>query len=432
MPRFGFAYSVTPRTVLRGGYGIFFDALGITNVHVNQTGWSRSTDLVLSVDNGQNYLTSLTNPFPGGFLAPLGSGGGLSTNLGQSVSFFREDLTSSYMQRWQVAIQQQLPKNHLIEVSYVGNRGTGIRVGRDLDPIPRQYLSTQFFRDNATNNTLGAAVANPFYPLLPGTGLSGTTVNRSQLLRPYPQFTGNTPVGADENIGYSWYHSMQVRIERRFSAGLNASMSYTWSKMMEATGFLNATDPRLEEVISNQDRTHRLVVTWLYELPFGRGKPWANSANAVVSRLAGGWQIQGIFTAQSGAALGFGDAIFIGDLKNIPLPKDQRNVDRWFNIDAGFDRVNANQRVSHIREMPSRFSGIRSDGPNNWDLSVLKNTQVRERLTIQFRAEAINAFNHPQFTPGSVNTTPTSTAFGRTTIEFAWPRVIQFGLKALF
>ena len=108
--------------------------------------------------------------------------------------------------------------------------------------------------------------------------------------------------------------------------------------MMEATGYLNATILRPEEVISSQDRTHRLAVTWIYELPFGKGKPWGSSANAVVSRLIGGWQIQGIYTAQSGAALGFGNAIFIGDLKNIPLPKDQRNADRWFNINAGFER----------------------------------------------------------------------------------------------
>ncbi len=132
------------------------------------------------------------------------------------------------------------------------------------------------------------------------------------------------------------------------------------------------------------------------------------------------------------AALGFGDAIFLGDLKNIPLPRNQRSPDRWFNTDAGFDKVTANQRVANLRFMPSRFSGVRSDGPNNWDLSVIKNTSIREKVTVQFRAEAINAFNHPQFTPGSVNTTPTSTAFGRTTLEFAWPRVIQFGLKALF
>ena len=113
-----------------------------------------------------------------------------------------------------------------------------------------------------------------------------------------------------------------------------------------------------------------------------------------------------------------------------PLPKDQRNVDRWFNIDAGFNRNTATQLASNIRTFPSRFSGVRADGPNNWDISFIKNTQIKEGTQLQFRAEAINALNHPQFT--APNTTVTSTAFGTVTGEFAWPRVIQFGLKLLF
>jgi hypothetical protein len=270
-------------------------------------------------------------------------------------------------------------------------------------------------------------VSNPFYPLLPKTNLASTTVARSQLLRPYPQFTG---LSAAQNLGYSWYHSMQVRLERRFSAGLSASLSYTWSKTMEAISFLNPTDPRPEEVISSQDRTHRTAVTWLYELPFGRGKALTGPANVVASKLISGWQVQGIYTAQSGAALGFGNAIFVGNLHDIPLPKDRRTVDRWFNIDAGFERNSQRQLASNIRSFPSRFSGVRADGPNNWDLSLLKNTQITERTQLQFRAEAINALNHPQFT--APNVSPTSTAFGTVTGEFAWPRVIQFGLKLLF
>jgi hypothetical protein len=152
----------------------------------------------------------------------------------------------------------------------------------------------------------------------------------------------------------------------------------------------------------------------------------------VLSKTISGWQLQGIYTAQSGAALGFGNSIFTGNLANIPLPKDQRKVGQWFNINAGFERDSTKQLGSNIRTMPSRFSGVRSDGPNNWDLSVTKNTQLKEQVRLQFRAEAINALNHPQFTPGSVNTSPTSTAFGQVTGEFAWPRVIQFGLKILF
>jgi hypothetical protein len=140
--------------------------------------------------------------------------------------------------------------------------------------------------------------------------------------------------------------------------------------------------------------------------------------------------VQGIYTAQSGAALGFGNSIFTGNLKDIPLSSDKRSVSRWFNIDAGFERDSTKQLASNIRTFSSRFSGIRADGPRNWDLSIIKDTRVTERMRLQFRAEAINAMNHPQFT--APNTTPTSTAFGAVTGEFAWPRVIQFGLKALF
>ncbi len=430
MPRFGFAYSITPKTVLRGGYGIFFDALGVVTSHVNQTGFSQSTDMVVSVDNGLTYATTFSNPFPGGFLPPLGAKGGLSTSLGQGLSnVIDENTTSSYMQRWQFTLQRQLPKNHLIEVSYVGNRGTRMLINRDLNSVPREYYSTSPFRDTAAINLMTGSVANPFYPLLPKTNLSGTTVARNQLLKPYPQFTS---LNMNSNDGYSWYHSMQVRVERRFSAGLNVNLSYTWSKMMEAVGYLNSFDPMPEEVVSSQDRTHRLALIWVYELPFGKGKPLGGSAPSAVLKVIGGWQIQGIFTSQSGAALGFGNAIFLGDLKDIPLPKNQRNASHWFNVNAGFDRSSSNVLSWNVRTLPSRFSGIRSDGPNNWDLSVIKNTSIKEAVQLQFRAEAINALNHPQFTPGSVNTTPTSSAFGTVTGEFAWPRVLQFGLKVLF
>jgi hypothetical protein len=427
MPRFGFAYSLNPKTVVRGGYGLFYDALGVTNVHVNQTGFSQTTDLIASLDNGLTYNANLANPFPGGFLLPAGPNGGLSTNLGQGISFFDENTTSSYMQRWQFALQRELVSNSLIEVSYVGNRGTRMQVSRDLNPIPNAYLSTSPVRDQAAIDFLGAQVPNPFYPLLPKTNLASTTVPRSQLLRPYPQFSS---VSANENVGYSWYHSMQVRLERRFTAGLSAQLSYTWSKLMEAVSFLNGADLRPEEVISSQDRTHRTTLTWLYELPIGRGKAWGGSANAVVSQLISGWQVQGIYTRQSGAPLGFGNAIFFGDLKNIPLSSGQRSVDRWFNTDAGFERNNQRVLAANYRTFPSRFSGIRADGPNNWDISALKNTRLTEGVQLQFRAESINAMNHPQFT--APNTTPTSTAFGTVTGEFAWPRVIQFGLKVLF
>jgi hypothetical protein len=393
--------------------------------------------MIPSVDNGLNFIANFTNPFPGGFLLPTGSAAGLATNLGQNISFFNQNTTSPYMQRWQFAVQRELFSNSLIEVSYVGNRGTRMQVNRQLNPVPAGYLSTSPVRDQRVIDFLSAQVPNPFYPMLPKTNRAGTTVSRSELLKPYPHFSS---IQTAENLGYSWYHSMQVRIEKRFSHGLSSSLSYTWSKTMEALGFLNDVDPMPEEVISSQDRTHRLAVTWLYELPFGRGKALAGPSNVVASKLISGWQVQGIYTLQSGAALGFGNSIFTGNLADVPLSKDQRSVSRWFNIDAGFERNNARQLASNIRRFSTRFSGIRGHAPNNWDLSVLKNTQLTEGIQLQFRAEAINALNHPQFTSAcaangtcsSPNTNPVSTAFGTVTGEFAWPRVVQFGMKVLF
>jgi len=427
MPRLGLAYALNPKTVVRTGYGVFFDPLGITRQHVNQAGFNRNTDFVASLDNGQTFIANLTNPFPGGFDRPVGAGLGLATYLGQGISYFEENLIAPYMQRWQFGIQRELPMQSVIEVAYVGNRGTKIRIGRQYDPVPRRYLSTSPVRDQATIDYLAAQVRNPFYPLLPKTSLAGVNVSRSQLLRPYPHFTS---VSANCNQGYSWYHSLQSRFEKRFAQNYTFSLSWTWSKFMEATGYLNETDPVPERVISDQDRTHRIVVSGLWELPFGRGKRWGAQLSPVLSRLISGWQAQGIYQGQSGPALGFGNAIFFGNLKDIPLPNSRRTIDRWFNVDAGFERDSRKQLGSNIRTLPSRFSGIRGDGMNNWDLSIIKNTAIRENLQLQFRAEFINAFNHTQF--AAPNTTPSSTAFGTVTAETQWPRTIQLGLKLLF
>jgi hypothetical protein len=332
------------------------------------------------------------------------------------------------MQRWQMAVQRELPWNSLLEVSYVGNRGTRLRSTQDLNPIPRQYLSTLPTRDQTTINFLAAQVANPFYPLLPRTNLAASTVARSQLLKPDPQFSGITAV---MNSGFSWYHSFQMRVEKRFSAGLSAGYSFTWSKFMQAINYLNPTDPTPEKIISDLDRPFRSVVTVVYELPFGHGKTFGGSANSALGRVIGGWQLQGVFTEQSGQALGFGNALLLPGqtIDNVILPADRRTVSQWFNVNA-FNRVSNQQLASNIVTLSSAFSGVRAPRVNNFDMSVIKNTQIRERLRLQFNAEFVNAFNHPQFTPPI--TTPTSTAFGQLTGSYNWQRIIEFGLKVQF
>jgi hypothetical protein len=417
---------MTPQTVLRAGFGIYYVPLGVTNVNVNQTGFNSSTAFNASLDNGQTYVANLPNPFPNGFIRALGAAGGASTFLGQNISFFNPGLRNPYMQRWQFAVQRQFPGRTLLELSYVGNRGTRLLANQDLNPVPRQYLSTLPVRDQNTINFLSAQVANPFYPLLPGTNLAATTVAVSQLLKPRPQFSGLT---ASMNSGFSWYHGLQARLEKRLSGGLSVQYSFTYSKMMEAIAYRNPTDFRPETVISDQDRPFRSVVAWVYELPFGKGKRWGGSVAPVLSSVIGGWQAQGVYSNQSGQALGFGNSILTCSLDQVPLSRSQRTVGQWFNTGC-FNRVSSQQLANNIQTLSTRFAGIRGPGMNNFDISVIKNTQIRESLGLQFTAEAINALNHPQFT--TPNTTPTSSAFGQVTGSFAWQRIVEFGLKLRF
>lgn len=349
------------------------------------------------------------------------------TDVGQAVTFFNSAPLAPYMQRWQFSVQQQLSPKIVAEVSYVGNRGTHIETSRNLNAIPLKYLSTSPVRDNATISYLTANLPNPFGTLLPQTNRAGTVIQRSVLLTAYPQFDGVT---TSTNEGYSWYHSLQSRIEKRFSSGFTLQGTYTLSKFMEARTFLNAADARPERVISDQDSPHRFSASGIYELPFGRGRRWAANVGGASNLLIGGWQVQGIFVRQSGYPIGFGNAIFRGDLKNVPLPSDQRGAERWFNVNAGFERDSRLQLDYNIRTLSTRFAGIRTDSIRNSDLSVIKNVRLREETQVQFRGEFLNAFN--QVVMDTPNTTPSSTAFGSVTAQRNIPRRIQLSLKLTF
>jgi hypothetical protein len=422
-PRVGLAWTPFKDTVIRAGYGIFFVPLGADRTSAIQTGYSLATSLTASVDNGQTYIASVANPFPSGWPSPPGASQGLSTFLGRAVSFFRANNVNPYMQRWSLGIQHQLPGQWLLDISYIGNRGTRLAATRDYDAIPNSVLSTSPVRDNTTINFLSATFPNPFYPL-PGSDIAGKTVARSQLLRPYPEFTSIT---GTEPQGYSWYHSLQVVMERRFRQGFTLQGNYTFSKMMEATGYLNAGDAMPEKVISDLDRTHRLSLSGIYELPFGKGKRLLPGANSVVQQVVGGWQLQ--FTAQmnTGAPLAFGNALLVSGLGS--LPAANQTLSNWFNTGA-FNRDSAQQLASNLRTLSTRFSGVRAPGVEDWDISAVKNFTFREKWRLQFRAEALNALNHSNLNPP--NTTPTSTLFGQVTSTSGYPRFIHFGLKLTY
>ena len=321
-----------------------------------------------------------------------------------------------------------LPGQFLLEVGYVGSKTIRLFVDRDVNAVPNQYLSTSPVRDQAAINFLSANVANPFAGMLPGTTINGSTIPRTQLLRPFPQFTG---VSMRDFQGYSWYNSMQVRSERRFSQGFTALIAYTWSKTMEASQYLNAGDYFPHRVISPIDRTHSFTMTGIYELPFGKGRSFASGAGPVTNRIIGGWQVGAVWLINTGEPIGFGNILFSGNVADIPLADGNRTIDRWFNTGAGFVVEPARQLASNLRTFSLRLSGLRAGTLNSWDLSLLKQTSIKEGYNLQFRAEFLNAFNHPSgWAPP--NTTPTSSAFGQVTGIYALPRIIQLGLKFVF
>ncbi len=423
-PRFGFAW--TPRilggkTAIRGGTGVFIFPLGTTGV--NQIGFSQSTALVPTLDSYLTPSATLSNPFPNGIQQPTGSSLGLATFLGKNVRFYNPHPLNPYSIRWNLDIQRQLAKNVVIELGYTGNHAVHLGVDQELNFIPRQYLSTSPTRDQATIDRLSAVVNNPFSGLIPGTNLNGRTVARSQLLLPYPEFTGVIAQARSE--GSSYFHEFGARIEQRFSSGLSLLANYLYSRLMEKRSRLSPSDTFLYKQIANEDRPQRLVISGSYDLPFGKGRPFLAHAGGLVNRLVGGWVVNGIYTVQPGPPLQWGNLIYYGgDLQLRP-----RNIDRAFDT-SRFNSNSQQQLASNIRTFPSRFNNLRADGVNNLDASLLKNIPIAERVRMQFRFEAFNALNRAEFDSPILN--PVNSNFGHIQAQSNLPRRIQMALRMVW
>lgn len=423
MPRIGIAYQANEKTVIRAGYGIFYGSIGSFRTSANLAGFSQTTPIEATNDNGLTFKTTLANPLPGGLLAPLGATGGLETYLGQNLTYFPTSRKLPYAQRWSIGIQRQLPASFMVETSYVGNRGTRLPIGRNINALPAQYLSTSPTRDTATINFLSANFPNPFYGLNPQ--YTSTTISRQGLLLPYPEFGTITYQDA---AGYSWYHSLQSRVERRFSKGFTLQWAWTWSKAMEATTFLNASDPMPYRSLADIDRGQRFTGSGVWELPFGKGRKFGSHMRRPIEFFAGGWQLSGAWQRQSGQPIGWGNIQITGDPNKLVLPSDQRNADRWFNTDI-FERDSTKALASNTRTFPLRFSNVRFDSQRRWDFSLKKTFTINDRFKMKFRADTFNALNEPVLR--GPTTDPTNSSFGKITAQEP-PRSFQFGLNLAF
>lgn len=434
-PRLGFSWSpafLGSRTVLRGGAGVYYNTYGTTGIQ--QQGFSQTTTLTPTLDSYVTPYGTLANPFPDGIAQPIGAAGGVNTFLGQVITVSNRNLAQPYIWRWSFNIQRELGNNMLVEIGYIGSRGSKlveIRSGSDTDidrnSIPVEYLSTSPVRDQANIDRLTRVVPNPFAGLLPGTPLNATNISVEQLLRPYPQFNGQNGVRVQGlNTGRSWFNMLQTRFEKRYSSGFNLLTNFQWSKMIEEINRLNPADPFLEHRIADEDRPLRLVLSGTYDLPFGKGKALFANANGFVNRVLGGWQLNAIYIAQSGSPLDWTDRATIiyfgGDLDLQP-----RQIDAPAFNTARFETRSTAQLDRNRRVFPTRFGNLRADGVNNLDASLIKNTLLAEGVQLQFRAEMFNSLNRTQFNGPELN--PTIGNFGRITSAANLPRAVQLALR---
>ncbi len=401
-PRFGFALRPdgTGQTVVRGGYGIFYDLPIIgNNLFFVRTGPPFQQPQTFEAGILPADLT-LSDPFPSARLAasPVFDAPSIDPN-------FRD----AYIQDWNLGYQRQLPENMLFEVSYIGSKGT--RLVRTVD-------------------------VNQAYPV------PGFIQPEVQPRRPLPAF-GSVPVL--QSSGSSIDHGLLGRLQRRFGAGLSFLVSYTYGHAIDdSTGGNVAQDARnlkMDRGSSDFDARQRFVLSYVYELPFGRGKAFGTNWGTTLEKLLGGWGLSGIATFQSGRPI-FIQLSPSNQNSNTGSTRDRPNIAYIVDyniVHTTADPVIANRKDKTVYLNPAAFAiptrgtfgnAPRNyfDGPgmNNWDLMLAKNFRT-EGLNVQFRTEFFNAFNHPSF--NQPNRVLDATSFGTITSTLLENRQIQFGLK---
>jgi hypothetical protein len=427
-PRFGFAYDVTGKGsfIARGGYGIFYYQPSGTHILGPYMGFNSTSSY--TAFNAQPAFT-LANGVPF-IVEPLGPRGGDGTFLGSSASFQETNRRIPYVQQWNFGLQHALPGNSVIEASYAGNHGLHqSSSGYNLNQLDPQYLSLGFALDDQ--------VANPFASL----GIFGPTISRQQSLLPFPAYTSVNM--QFPGFGNSNYHSLLLRFERRYSNGLSYLVSFTGAKMIGDMATRNSAwlssgldsgcgqnalyDRRSCRSIEPLDISRRLVASFVYDLPFGKGQRFLTSG--IGSAIFGGWQLNGIYEARTGTPLIIrGANNRAADrpdyLRSAKLSPDERNEYRWFDTSAF-----AQPAMFTFGNAPKTLPDVRGPGYQSLDAAILKNVPLKEALTLQIRADAFNAFNQTNL--NLPNTTFTSGSFGQIT-SAGDARIMQLSLKLLW
>jgi hypothetical protein len=445
LPRLAAAWQATPKTVVRAGYGVYYDTLNVMNEAANQSGFSCTQTNSTSNNSGvtwnygdpNNGISPLANPFPsmmGGNppCQPYGSALGSMYQAGRGFTFIPYNREHPEVQRWRASVQRQLGSNMLVEATYWGQWASDLGVTRRLDALPAQYWATGLVRNNTIANNLTANVNNPFYignfPALQTSNpalysymstqsfYSSKTIQVNQLLRQYPQMNGlyeaNDPLGKDR------IKALEIDFSRRLSQGLNLNFSWSWLGAYDKMTFSNEFDPVPAWYPSNNARPQRLTLNGLYEVPFGKGRQFLKTG--IPSALLGGWEIAATWEYQSGDLLSFPNIYYYGNMSSISsaLNDVPHTLNEWFDTTAQFERNPSNQPASYsVRVFPQYINGVRGDKLLQTNANIHRNIKLYEKMTLQLRMDMFNVFNRSQFADPDTN--PNNTTFGKVLAQSA-------------
>jgi hypothetical protein len=465
-PRIGMVYSFSPKTVLRGGWGLYYSPWNYAAAGTDgwgQIGYSATTQLVNPQASGAVPTTTIDNPFPQGLVQPSGNSLGLLTGAGGEVRFVDQTKGAPRVQQYSADLQRELPWGMSFSIGYTGLTGSNLSWGGSGNALININQLDPKYQAMGGNYTL-ELVPNPFFGVAEaGQFSTRATIERGQLLRPYPQF-GNVQM-MQSTGAHSQYHAGIIQLRKRTNGVWGGNFSYTYSRLKDnqfgegnyyasAPGLQNNYtvvpgstyyNPDQEYGRSLLDSPHKIVISPIIQLPFGEGKKFL-STSRVADLLLGGWQVTPVITFSSGFPMGVsqnltGTAYLLG---GTPRPNVVGGVDFLVPGDIT-DRIKANPTdnlyfnkaafttaaANQFGNAPRTLPGVYSPWRNNVDLSVSKAFQTGKGTTLNARMEVLNMLNIVQWASPASSAFGNS-SFGQITNQANNMRLIQFTARFQF
>jgi len=463
-PRVGVVFSLDEKSVVRGGYGIFYAPIYYSTSASFAPGYVSTTSYVASNNSNNTPANSLSNPYPGGLLQPVGNSLGLSQGLGDALTTIDQGRQSPMVQQYSLDLERQFPYGVALQLGYVGSKGKNLLPGNgttyNIDQV--NYNAIPYGVGTCPSNPTGLSAgtflarssANPYYQK-GGIGvISAATVANAQLCKPFPEFSS---VNVQPSSANSLYNSLIVKAQKRMAHGLDFVIGYTWSANWDSnfgtTSSLNSGQNGPQDIYNIKreyarainNLPHRFTMGGTYQLPFGRGRTFLSS-NRWVDLAVGGWNVNATFVGQSGGPIAV--KMNTNGNSNAGSGSQRPNLTGVTPCTSGSvqQRLGQGGKPTYLNaaafsdpgngisgNAPRTLGGCSGPAYRNLDASIFKDFKVVERVTMQFRGEFMNLTNTPQFSIPTGNLAIGASSFGQvSTNAINFPRLITLGGKIMF